>query len=198
MERKINRKIEESYASYKEEIKRGIVGAITSINCYVDSKEHNFNTVELKQHIQKELMDLLQELYDHPVLQLEKLDFQKRKRVKNIVPLHDRRTACRASGEQCTRRKKNGLQFCGTHSKGTPHGVISEEIANNDNKPTSKKIAVWAQDIKGIIYYIDDNSNVYDTAAVMMGTDNPKVIAKYTKQLDEDGNTKYEIPEYNI
>ena len=61
-----------------------------------------------------------------------------------------------------------------------------------------KKISVWAQDIKGIIYYIDDNSNVYETSAILQGTDNPKIIAKYQKSLDDEGNVAYAIPSFGI
>ena len=143
-------------------------------------------------------MNLLQELYDHPVLKLDKTDFQKRKRVKNVVPLHDRCIACRANGEQCTRRRKGDSQFCGTHIKGTPHGVISKEKQDSEPKEMIKKVSVWAQDIKGIIYYIDDNSNVYETSAILQGTDNPKIIAKYQKSLDNEGNVAYAIPSFGI
>ena len=56
---------------------------------------------------------------------LSKEDFQKRKRVKNVVPQFERCGAKRANGEQCTRRKKDDSCFCGTHVKGTPHGEVS-------------------------------------------------------------------------
>ena len=197
MERKINKKIDEAFTNYKQEIKTGIVGAITAINCKIDEM-HGNNMSSMKQNIQTELMNLLQELYDQPVLKLDKTDFQKRKRVKNVVPLHDRCIACRASGEQCTRRRKGESEYCGTHIKGTPHGIISKEKQDNEPKAMIKKISVWAQDIKGIIYYIDDNSNVYETSAILQGTDNPKIIAKYQKSLDDEGNVAYAIPSFGI
>ena len=203
MERKINKKIEEAFANYKQDIKTGIVGVITAINCKLDedlysSSSGTKNNTTLKQTISTELMNLLQELYDHPVLKLDKTDFQKRKRVKNVVPLHDRCIACRANGEQCTRRRKGDSEYCGTHIKGTPHGIISKEKQDSEPKPMIKKVSVWAQDIKGIIYYIDDNSNVYETSAILQGTDNPKIIAKYQKSLDDEGNVAYAIPSFGI
>lgn len=198
MERKINKKIDEAFTNYKQEIKTGIVGAITAINCKIDQNNLNVSSTEMKQTIQTELMNLLQELYDQPVLKLDKTDFQKRKRVKNVVPLHDRCIACRASGEQCTRRRKGESEYCGTHIKGTPHGIISKEKQDSEPKAMIKKISVWAQDIKGIIYYIDDNSNVYETSAILQGTDNPKIIAKYQKSLDDEGNVAYAIPSFGI
>jgi len=196
MERKINKKIEEAFTNYKQDIKTGIVGVITAINCNID--EEYVSDITIKETVKTELMNLLQELYDHPVLKLDKTDFQKRKRVKNVVPLHDRCIACRASGEQCTRRRKGDSQFCGTHIKGTPHGVISKEKQDSEPKEMIKKVSVWAQDIKGIIYYIDDNSNVYETSAILQGTDNPKIIAKYQKSLDNEGNVAYAIPSFGI
>ena len=198
MERKINKKIDEAFTNYKQEIKTGIVGAITAINCKIDQNNLNVSSTEMKQTIQTELMNLLQELYDQPVLKLDKTDFQKRKRVKNVVPLHDRCIACRANGEQCTRRRKGESEYCGTHIKGTPHGIISKEKQDSEPKAMIKKISVWAQDIKGIIYYIDDNSNVYETSAILQGTDNPKIIAKYQKSLDDEGNVAYAIPSFGI
>ncbi len=197
MERKINKKIDEAFTNYKQDIKTGIVGAITAINCKIDETP-GVAMSSMKQTIQSELMNLLQELYDQPVLKLDKTDFQKRKRVKNVVPLHDRCIACRASGEQCTRRRKGESEYCGTHIKGTPHGIISKEKQDSEPKAMIKKISVWAQDIKGIIYYIDDNSNVYETSAILQGTDNPKIIAKYQKSLDDEGNVAYAIPSFGI
>ena len=67
---------------------------------------------------------LIQFIYDYERLTLDKDDFQKRKRNKNIVPFFDRCCAKRANNEQCTRRKKNESEYCGTHMKGTPNGVI--------------------------------------------------------------------------
>ena len=77
----------------------------------------------------------------------------KRKRVKNIVPYCDRCKARRANTEQCSRRKKEDEEFCGTHIKGIPHGRI--ENNDEDSGPKKKKIQVWVEEIKGITYYID-------------------------------------------
>ena len=132
---------------------------------------------------------LLQYIYDHERLVFVKEDFQKRKRVKNFVPIFDRCCAKRATNEQCTRRKKDGLEYCGTHIKGTPHGIVdSDEV-----KVTNQKIEVWAQDIQGIIYYIDNNFNVYQAEDIVVNKINPKIIAKYVKNGDV-----YSIPEFNI
>tara|TARA_B100001250_G_C19745950_1_gene765311 strand:- start:160 stop:663 length:504 start_codon:yes stop_codon:yes gene_type:complete len=128
---------------------------------------------------------ILQYIYDYQPLHFDKCDFKKRKRVKNVVPFFERCCALRANKEQCTRRRKVDKRFCGTHIKGIPHGEINETT----EKPSHSKKVVRAQDIKGIIYYIDDDGNVYDPHDVMNNIIDPKIIAKY---LEKDG--EYNIP----
>jgi len=106
--------------------------------------------------------------------QVEKADFQKRKRSQNTVPAFLRCLSKRSDGEQCSRRKKEGCDFCGTHSKGSPHGNFVENVV-------MKKVEVWVQEICGIIYYIDKEMNVYKTEDIINNKPNPRVIAKYEK-----------------
>jgi hypothetical protein len=170
MERRINKKIENYFADFKDKVKERVSG-------FGMSSDIN-------------IINIMQYIYDYEGLVLIKEDFMKRKRVKNVVILADRCCAKRASNEQCTRRKKEGCEYCGTHLKGTPHGMCDME---DDTKPQGKKVEVWAQDIQGIIYYIDKTNNVYQAEDIMHGKINPKVIAKYVKVLDI-----YSIPEFNI
>ena len=51
---------------------------------------------------------------------------------------------------------------------------------------------VWAQEIRGIIYYIDKNNNVYNPDDIMNNKTNPDIIAKYTYDKTHD---KYDIPD---
>jgi hypothetical protein len=170
MERRLNKKLE----SYITTLKDSIRDKVTQMGM---SKNEQAN-------------QLLQFIYDYDRLSFNKEDFQKRKRVKNFVPIFDRCCAKRASNEQCTRRKKEDSEYCGTHMKGTPHGIIDVQ---GEPKNNSQKVEVWAQDIKGIIYYIDKNNNVYQAEDIISNKINPKVIAKYVK-IEED----YSIPEFNI
>lgn len=119
-------------------------------------------------------------------INLDKSDFTKRNRAKNTIPLNDRCMARRASGEQCTRRKGPGCEYCGTHIKGVPHGIINK---NNQNK--YKKQEVWAEDINGIIYYIDKNNNVYKTEDILNNVVNPRIIYKW--KLDNKQYSLYPI-----
>jgi hypothetical protein len=170
MERRLNKKAETYITSFKDSIreKAGQMGM---------AKNEQVN-------------QLLQYIYDYERLAFVKEDFQKRKRVKNFVPIFDRCCAKRASNEQCTRRKKEGSEYCGTHMKGTPHGIIDTQ---NENKVNTQKVEVWAQDIQGIIYYIDKCNNVYQAEDIVSNKINPKIIAKYLKNEDH-----YSIPEFNI
>ena len=164
MEKRINQKTRTYLQQFKNEIKE----IVNELNITDDKK-----------------IPLLQFIYDFQPLEFGKIDFQKRKRVKNVVPFYERCCALRANNEQCTRRKKGEDKFCGTHTKGTPHGEINQE----QTKPTHTKKTVWAQDIKGIVYYIDDTNNVYHPQDVLNNTVNPNIIAKY---IIKDG--EYCIP----
>jgi len=134
--------------------------------------------------------ELIQYTFDYQRLTLQKNDFLKRKRVQNSIPEDNRCIACRANGEQCTRRKKkDDPDFCGTHTKGTPHGVIKINAEAN----ITKKIEVCAEEINGIVYYIDSNKNVYKTEDILMEKENPQIIAQWEKR----GNI-YTIPEFGL
>ena len=170
MDRRINKKIE----SYITDLKDSVRAKAEQLGLANDPN----------------LSQLVQYVYDYDRLVLGKEDFLKRKRVKNVVHLSDRCCAKRANCEQCTRRKKTDCEYCGTHMKGTPHGVCDNE---EDNKPVGQKVEVWAQDIQGIIYYIDKVDNVYQVEDIIVNKVNPKVIAKYVKNGEQ-----YSIPEFNI
>jgi len=170
MERRLNKKLDAYISLFKDNIrdKATKMGMI---------KDENINQI-------------LQYVYDYERLTFSKEDFQKRKRVKNFVPIYDRCCAKRASNEQCTRRKKEDSEYCGTHLKGTPHGIVDTQ---NEQKNTTHKVEVYAQDIQGIVYYIDKNNNVYQAEDIISNKINPKIIAKYVKEGEN-----YSIPEFNI
>lgn len=165
MERRLNKKIETYVTTFKDNIREKAVSLGLLHN---DDKYSNLNK-------------LMQYIYDYERLTLNKDDFVKRKRVKNVVPLCDRCCAKRATNEQCSRRKKDGSEYCGTHMKGTPHGIIDN---TNEPKINTQKVDVWAQEIKGIVYYIDNFNNVYQAEDIVSNKVNPKIIAKYVKHDD--------------
>ena len=171
MERRINEKISGYIMKFKQE----------SID-FINSKDFDGK------------YELINFIKTYSGLVLTKDDFVKRKRVKNVVPFYDRCIAKKACGNQCTRRRLKGFTFCGTHCKSQPYGVIDP---SDTSKPTIKKVSVWAQDIRGIIYYLDNDNNVYDPSDVINNRKNPKVIAKYTTTLVGD-KTEYHIPDFDI
>ena len=162
MERRISKKVNDYIHNFKNEIAEKI------------KKMNNSDPSEIMNYI-----------YQYNNFELTKEDFMKRKRVKNMVPVYERCCAKRANGQQCTRRKKEESQYCGTHSKGTPHGVMNE----NETLSSVTKVEVSAIDIKGIVYYLDNDGNVYDTEDIIANKKNPRIIAKYEKNGEE-----YSIP----
>lgn len=174
MERRIAKKCDYHCQTFKNDIKKWM----NNNNCNIINKDNGL------------MCDgqFLQFIYDYEGINLDKEDFQKRKRIKNFVPKDDRCHAKRANGDQCTRRKKEGQDYCGTHTKGTPHGIID---FSGDRKNNSVKLEVWIQEIKGIQFYIDDYSNVYKSEDIIANKKNPAVIATYII----DDNNNYHIPE---
>ena len=177
MEKKLNIRFNTFFCQFKDDIKQELITELgEDISPLAKSK-------------------LMEYIYQYPGLNIKKEDLQRRKRVKNVVPLQSRCCAKRANAEQCTRRRKNESIFCGTHIKGTPHGKMDDE----DITPIEKKVTVWAQDINGIIYYIDVTNCVYDPQDILDNKKNPTVIAKWKFRTDEDGKDteEYYIPAFS-
>lgn len=172
MEKRINKRIETYVTEFKDEIRK----KVTELEFDDESKPR--------------VNELLEFVYDYERLVLMKDDMSKRKRIKNAIPALNRCNAKRANGEQCTRRRKDKCEFCGTHSKGTPHGLVQTSETSDD---ATQKIEVVAEEICGIVYYIDKFNNVYKTEDIMEGKQNPAIIAKCVKQ-----NGLYSIPELGL
>ena len=45
------------------------------------------------------------------------------------------------------------------------------------------KKEVWVEEIGGIMYYLDNNNNVYNTEDVMSNRENPKIISRWRKNI---------------
>lgn len=170
MENRLKKKIEDYVLEFKEHLKDKIVNSSLK-----DTPECN---------------EIVKYIYDYGRLSIDHIDFVKRKRNKNVVPTFERCSALRANNEQCTRKKKKDCDFCGTHLKGYPNGIVNAQNNNNNNNKTS--VEIWKQEIKGILYYIDDNKNVYSMNDIMSNKENPRVIALYDKNGED-----YSIPSFN-
>jgi hypothetical protein len=179
MEKRLSKKIETYQVDFKNAIKKWLEDS----NCRITNKTSANSEID-------KTNDFLMFIYDYDGVSLTKDDFQKRKRIKNVVPHYDRCVAKRANGEQCTRRKNDDSTLCGTHTKGTPHGLFVnanniDPNTGNDGSASNveeKKVQVWVEDIKGIHQYIDDNHNVYQSEDIVSNKKNPKVIAKWKKE----------------
>ena len=160
----------------------------TYITTLKDAIRDKITTLEIDD--KTKVNDLLEFVYDYERLAISKEDLNKRKRVKNAIPATNRCNAKRSNFEQCTRRRKENCEYCGTHSKGTPHGIIN---MNQTNEITIQKLEVVAEDIGGIVYYIDKFNNVYKTEDVLEEKENPQIIAKCIRK-----NNKIMIPEFGL
>ena len=162
------------------------------IDDYIQAFKNDIHTKILATDLQNrtQVSDLIQHIFEYPKLGLDKEDFVKRKRVKNSIPEVNRCIAKRASGEQCTRRRKEECDYCGTHSKGTPHGTIQGDVTDTQS---NQSLDVFAEEIKGIVYWLDKYNNVYNTEDIMSQVENPRIIAKWEKP----GN-HYTIPEFGL
>ena len=175
MDKAVNKKIENHLVEFKNSLKKWL----NENNAHINSSGINITS------------DFLQYMFDYAGVNFNKEDFQKRRRVKNLVPSHNRCIAKRANGEQCTRHKKGEENLCGTHVKGLPHGVLSSPPISVS--PIKKK-EIWVQGIKGIDYHIDNENNVYKHEDIISNKQNPAVIAKWT--LTDEG--QYKIPDFGI
>lgn len=150
---------------------------------YLSNFKNHIKDLILREEIeQSKAAKLIESIYSYERLEFSKEDVSKRKRIKNAIPGLNRCCAKRANGEQCTRKQKEGHTFCGTHVKGTPHGVITTDD-NIENQLI--KGEVFAEEINGIVYYIDKHNNVYKTEDILNNKQNPEIITKCNR--DENG-----------
>ena len=196
MEKRINNKIQAFQQDFKEQTCNKINSLMIELfgKGFVDgrhtkawSSEFQLEWHSNEEQIKNKFNDIIRFIYDYDTLKMDPEDFTKRKRVKNHVPLYERCCALKSNGKQCTRRKKDNEEFCGTHIKGTPHGKTND---TNSKKNELKKVQVFTKEIQGITYFIDKDGNVYDTHDIHEMKKNPKIITKYI--IDSEGN--YKIP----
>ena len=94
-------------------------------------------------------------------------------KVKKDISVNEQCNATRMDGERCTRRKKQDGHFCGTHIN-----CPSPIAFTVDTVPSITDKVVSAIDIQGIIYYIDEDLNVYNTEDVIKEVVDPSIIGR--------------------
>lgn len=166
MNKRLNKKIQEYIYTFKNDI----------LTIILQDRSNEINS--------QETIDKLCELVKtYEDLSITDSDLKK-KRSRNTIPACERCNALRASGDQCTRRKKNNSMFCGTHSKGTPNGIY-----NNIGKESEccEKREIEIVDYKGIPYYSDKQNRIYSHHDILQKTSSPNIIGEF---LYDTKNTK--------
>lgn len=153
-------------------------------------KEHNLNFEKI---VQK---------YKLFSTNFAKKDSPKIKRKRNKIPDKIRCLGRKQCGEQCTRKRKNNQEFCGSHQKGLPYGRIDDGI---DYKPKEKGkrgrkkknpsledlsynndyVATWKDPELGDQYLIDSDNIVYTN-----NPENPRIVGRK--------NEKGQIEDFDI
>jgi hypothetical protein len=160
MEKRINDKITDSNKIFKQNITKWFTEHGHRVTANSDGRDAT--------------SDFLKYIYDAEHVAITSDDFQKKTRIRSDVPDTIRCCAKRANGEQCSRRKKDDSDMCGTHSKGS------------HKQQLTKKIKLSIIEYKGIHYHIDNQFNVYSPEDVLNAVDQPRIIAKW--YYDNDGS----------
>ena len=187
MERRISSKIDGYIIGFKDAVSLKIRDLGSSVSAAVACEVNGTGTssssivASTNATIDQFCKQVTSFIYEYEKLKLSKEDFMKRKRVKNTVPIELRCLAKRANGEQCTRKKKEGCDYCGTHTKGVPCSIMDDHEECSTSKVNQQSVNIWVQNIKGIEYFIDGTQNVYKHEDVINNSTNPRIIAKYTK-----------------
>ena len=168
MEKRIKAKVDD-YLKFKEDIK----------NCIV-SKNEKCDISELQN-------ELIKFVYEYEKLNLDKEDLQNAKELKILfLTMKD----AVQSGRIMSNVQEGKMEKC--FAEHILKVLLTEFSIANMKKPSKKVVEVTVQDIKGIVYYIDEENNVYNRD-VIANKKNPRVIAKWVK--DEADN--YSIPEFD-
>jgi len=101
-------------------------------------------------------------------------------------PVADERCiAIRNGGLQCSRRRKNGTNFCGTHARCIQGGEVDTISNTNENPvvdnipsiPTGNERALHASvSLSGIPQFVDDGGNIWCAEDVCAGHVNPRSV----------------------
>ena len=165
MERKLNTMVQNYVAKFKSDT----VKYAQSLNATGDNK----------------VDAVLQFVCDYHRLIFTAEDFAKRQRIKHVVSPELRCNGKRGAGNQCTRRKQEGKEYCGTHAKVNYAVTDTTQLCQDASASLTETLEVWTEEINGIMYYVDKTSKVYDASDVVCNKLSPKVLGKYTKTTGE-------------
>ena len=143
-----------------------ILNSLTVI--FNNKLKHILNEISVNYNIN---IDTLVQKYCEPNLSISDLalPIKKKKRKKNrILDKNELCMAKKADGHQCTRRRKDGKEYCGKHLNNLKFGRIDDDDKYND---TSKYIKTTQEKIDGVDYLVDSNNVVYS-----FDKNNPTII----------------------
>ena len=100
---------------------------------------------------------------------------------QSIIHSCDRCLAKRGSGDRCTRRRREGHKFCGTHCKSTPNGIVSSTAEDLEGW---EKLQVYVEHSRGIPYFVDRDGWAYHYADILRRIHNPRKIGKLTDSAE--------------
>ena len=93
----------------------------------------------------------------------------------------ERCVAIRNGGKQCTRRRKDGTTFCGTHARCTQPGAVGGDVVASvaTEKKTqggTERALRAAVSSSGIPQFVDDDGTVWCAEDVCAGHHNPRPV----------------------
>ena len=105
---------------------------------------------------------------------MSKTDKHPRKKETSVQSC-DRCLAKRGAGDRCTRRRREGQMFCGTHCKSTPNGVVSSA---DEHLEGWEKLEVSVETNRGIPYFVDRQGYVYHYGDILQRVHNPRRVGR--------------------
>lgn len=156
-------------------VKKNIVSKIKEMEM---TESENEKTTDLIQYILD--MNIDDMIFEEKPPPLPSKPSHKKKRSKSAMSTQDRCHAKNTNGIQCTRKKQAESEFCAMHIKSTPHGILNEEELDTIEKRNVEinGTQIYAQTIMGIVYYVDNNGNVYSTEDILNAVPEPRIVKK--------------------
>ena len=117
--------------------------------------------------------DIKRDVLFNKYLNMDSLKGCKKRKRKNVKS-ENLCMARKQDGNQCTRRRKDGCDFCGKHIKNRKYGRIDDnsniidKLAEDDNY-----IMTWVENFNGTEYLVDSNNIVYTK-----DVDCPSIVGK--------------------
>ena len=166
MEKRINEKIEIHTKRIKDDIMKKLQSVLIV--------EKDKNTI---------LTDMLKYINEYEVLKLTPQDIQASNKPKRMICDDLRCKAYRVSGEQCSRRSREGELYCGTHIRNaTTDATEKKEAKEKPNKKEKdcdegdRKESVWLVEKDGILGYVDKMGLNYRVEDILKGVKNPRTL----------------------